>query len=91
MKLCAGVIGVTLMVTTLKKLFTSWLPTAGGHFGVFWDLFLHMYIFFLDIRLIFCHEILHTNTKKIFDTMSRSSEGHFGAFWSLFWHTTSTF
>ena len=25
---------------------TSCLPSAEGHFGVFWDLFLHMYIFF---------------------------------------------
>ena len=59
MKLCTGVLGITLMVTTLKTNFTSWLSSAGGHLGVFWDLFLHMYIFFLDIRLILRHEISH--------------------------------
>ena len=59
MKLCTCVLGITLMVTTLKKRFTSSLACAGGHFGVFWDLSLHMYISLEDIRSIFSHEILH--------------------------------
>ena len=42
-----------------QNLFTSCRPSAGVHFKVFWDLLLHMYIFFLDILSIFCHEILH--------------------------------
>ena len=126
MKPCTGVLGITLMVTTLKKLQTflvfllrvtalffsiswpswwafqgifglilgnvylllhncsisshatlyrcSWYNPDGNYtqhflhhafpllvviFGVFWDLFLHMYIFFLVTHSIFCHEILH--------------------------------
>ena len=86
------------MDTTLKK--NLWLPSAGGCFGVFRDLFLHMYIFFLiSVQycvMKFCTGVLGitlviTNTRKIFDIMSRSSGGHCGVFWGLFSHIISTF
>ena len=56
-----------------QKLFTSCLFSAGSYFGVFWDLFLNMYIFFqISVQYFlmkFCTGVLGitliiTNTKK---------------------------
>ena len=101
MKLFTSALDIILMVTTLKKLFTSCFPSAGDHFGVLRNLFLHMYIFFFYISVQylvmgFCTDVLGitliiTNSKNVLEFMSHSSRGHFGVFWGLFWHISSNF
>ena len=39
MKFCTDIFGITLMVTTLKISFHVMFSYAGGHFGIFLDLF----------------------------------------------------
>ena len=86
------VLGITLMVTTLKKISSSYLPVLGVIFGYFWA---HSGMYCsIENYSIFYWEILWRcssyyskgrYTEKKFLLMSASAEGHFGVFLAPFW------
>ena len=86
---CTVVLGITLMVIKLKQ---CTRPSAGDHFGVFWALFWHMYIFFLISVQYFviklCTGVLSitlivTNTKIFLTSCPALQRVHFGTYFGI--------
>ena len=86
---CTVVLGITLMVIKLKQ---CTRPSAGDHFGVFWALFWHMYIFFLVSVQYFviklCTGVLSitlivTNNKIFLTSCPALQRVHFGTYFGI--------
>ena len=95
MKFCTVVLGIILVVNTLKQ----WPLSPRGHFLGFFGAYFGIctYFFFIFVQYFvmnFCTGVLEITliiTNTFSDIMSPSSRGHFRVFWGLFWHITSTF
>ena len=99
MKFCTVILGMILVVNTLKQSPPPSPRLLWEILGYFWGLFWHMYLFLLIfvqyIVIKFCSgvpSITLNITKTCFlASCPPSSGGHFRVFWGLFWHITSVF
>ena len=74
MKFCTDIFGITLMVTTLKISFHVMFSYAGGHFGIFLDLF--WCVIFFENCSIFFH-FFFQSFLQIFRNFTDSQQSHY--------------